>query len=119
MYSSPVSMANIKAAFNALSINETSGDRIRKKLLSNVSFLRGEFNALGIHLTGSIFPVQSINNWSPDQVINIVEKLKSHGIKTVSIVGHNDQVVSLTVIVRSDTRIEEMKTLVNSIPKFF
>ena len=119
IYSSPVSVANINAAFNALSVNETSGDRLRNTLWSNVSFLRDEFNAMGINLTGSIFPVQGIGTWSSHRVIDIVEKLKAQGINTASIVGHVDRSVFLTIIIRSDTTIEEMRTLVNFIQKIF
>ena len=115
MYSSPVSMANINAAFNALSINETSGDQIRKKLWSNVSFIRDEFKALGINLTGSIFPVQSINHWPPDKVTNLSGKLNNCGIKTALVLSHMNYALSLTIVIRANNTIQEIQTLIHAI----
>ena len=109
--SSPVSIVNLHAAENALSINHTDGDRRRKKLLDNVLLLTEELKQSGITLHGGIFPIQTITEKRYHAVIELFKGLQARGVNTVLVNGHLNKIPALSLITRSDHSLEDIQYL--------
>lgn len=116
--SSPVSIAHLTAAINAFRINTGSGEQRRAKLWSNISLLKTELRKSGIKLNGSIFPVQSICDTDAQKMMHLYKKLKKEKIKTVLVAPHKEHKPLLTMVMRCDHTIEEIKYLAYCVQKF-
>jgi 8-amino-7-oxononanoate synthase len=118
VYSSPVSIAHLVAAINALKINSFAGDERRNKLWSNLSLVRNELKQADINSSGGIFPVQSITGLHSNEALKLHSYLKTEGIQTVLTWTHeNSQAV--TFIVRCDHSVEELKRFLDPVVNFF
>ncbi len=115
--SSPVSIAHICAGINALSINCASGDQRRRKLLTNVFLLKKAISQSGIQLRGGIFPVQCTCNLKPDKSRKLFEKLKTNGIKTVLVSGHDTSCPVLCFLINCNNEEEEFQVLLSTLQK--
>ncbi|HKR04880.1 MAG TPA: aminotransferase class I/II-fold pyridoxal phosphate-dependent enzyme [Bacteroidia bacterium] len=119
VYSSPVSIAHLNAAANAIRINQTSGDQLRNKLFKNVLLLRDDLYQSGIRLSGGIFPVQSITDLSPKQTYDLYKKLSAKKIKTALVKSHITQQPAISIVVRCDHTTEEILSLSDSIKQLY
>lgn len=116
--SSPVSVAHVSAALNALFVNAAAGDKRRRKLWNNISSLKRLLSSSGIDLRGGIFPVQSIS-CPLSRAIYLQEKLNGKGIKTVLVKGHNKPEPTLVFIIRCNHSEKEIETLAFEIIKYY
>ena len=118
VHSSPVSIADLHAAINALSNNFFSGEERRKKLLNNVVSIKKGLNQLGISLTGGMFPFQTINNLPPNQISNLFQKLTANGIKAILTANHINSLPVLSFLINSTHVKEELQALISSVKKY-
>ena len=77
VHCSPPSFADLSAAAHAMEVNRSSGDLLRLRLARLVRRLRGGLRALGLHLPGSLFPVQSLRSVGigPGELYEHLERL--------------------------------------------
>ncbi|WP_276482028.1 aminotransferase class I/II-fold pyridoxal phosphate-dependent enzyme [Paraflavitalea pollutisoli] len=113
--SSPVSMAHLQAALNALRINRQEGEDRRASLSRNIRLLRSSLHNAGIAVQGSLFPVQTIEAGNRQQTVALWEALSREKIKTVMVTPHWQQDPALSVILRSDQSARDMHKLANAI----
>lgn len=111
VHSSPVSIAHLQAAANALHINRQQGDQLRRKLWTMVSLFKNAMKTKGMVTTGGIFPVQHVQCREAAQTIRLWERLRQKGIDTVLLTLHGERRPAVTFILRSDHTAEEITEL--------
>lgn len=83
VHCSPPSMALVRAAEHALTINATQGDGLRDQLAQRVRYFRTRLAELALSAEGGWFPVQTLR-LDPEQIaIDVHERLRNAGIETV------------------------------------
>lgn len=88
---SPPSVAVIRAAEHALSLNRKYGDSLRVRLATLVKYFRHSAESAGVRFTGGIFPVQTLAPASEVDVRRLHERLLQRGVRTIlrrAIDGH-------------------------------
>ncbi len=83
VHCSPPSVAVIRAARHALSVNRKDGDGLRRRLAGLVMRLRRCGKKAGIGFTGGLFPVQTLALASKADSLLLHERLLQNGIRTV------------------------------------
>jgi 8-amino-7-oxononanoate synthase len=85
VHSSPPSVAALRAAQHALDINRTSGDVLRRRVVSLVNYFRTLLAQIGWPVGCGIFPVQSLLLKSVHRATSLFEHLLKHGIRTAPV----------------------------------
>ncbi len=112
--SSPVSLAHLKAAENAIAINCKWGDKRRKKLLNNILLIRRELLNDQIKLSEGLFPVQSMIDLHCDDTIHFFKKLNKSRLKTFLTRDHAEKPV-ITFIINYDHSASQIRLFANTI----
>jgi 8-amino-7-oxononanoate synthase len=80
---SPPSVAVIRAAEHALSVNSVSGDALRLRLAQRVCYFRHCLAQAGFSAIGGLFPVQTLASLSDLDVRRLHERLMRRGVRAV------------------------------------
>jgi len=83
VHCSPPSVAVIRAAEHALSVNETHGDLLRQQLAQRVQYFRSRLAELALSSNGGWFPVQTLRLRPERAAIEVHDRLRDDGIETV------------------------------------
>lgn len=83
VHCSPPSVAMVRAAEHALTINATQGDWLRDQLAQRVRYFRTRLNDLSLGAVGGWFPVQTLRLKPEQLALDVHEQLHSAGIETV------------------------------------
>lgn len=108
VYSSPPSVAAIRAAEAALSINREQGEQLRTQLAERVVRFRGGLQELGLSAGGGLSPVQNLE--IPDGVdpLALYRELGASSVRTVLRQGRCRPGPLLTFLIRADHTPEEI-----------
>jgi len=99
IHCSPPSVAAVRAAREALHLNQHHGDRLRRKLLELVVRLRRHLGASGLMPAGSFpFPVQSFCAGAPSLLGLVLRWLKSCGVRALITKGCKSVGASVTFL---------------------
>ncbi len=83
MHCSPSSIADIRAAEHALTINRRQGDALRRHLTRRVVQFRHRLARIGLSATGGPFPVQTLHPIPGLSAVTLQRRMMEHGIRTV------------------------------------
>ena len=83
VHCSPPSVAMLRAAEQALIVNETHGDRLREQLAQRVRYFRARLAELALSAEGGLFPVQTLRLRPAEVAIDVHGRLRDDGIETV------------------------------------
>jgi 8-amino-7-oxononanoate synthase len=83
VYSSPPSVAAIRAAEAALRINRERGDRLRALLLERVRRFRERLREAGLAASGGLSPVQNLEPPRGVDPVDLFRRLRDAGVRTV------------------------------------
>lgn len=83
VHASPPTLADLRAAERALSVNREEGDRRRFRLVSLVARLRRGLRRLGLDLTPTWFPLQSVRHADEIGLTTLYRRLGELGVKAV------------------------------------
>lgn len=81
--SSPPSVAAIRAAEAALSINRERGDRLRAQLAERVRHFRERLREAGLAVSGGLSPVQNLEPPHGVDPVVLFQRLRGAGVRTV------------------------------------
>ncbi len=102
VYSSPPSVAAIRAAEAALSINRERGDRLRQQLAERVIHFRAGLRDLGLTVGGGLSPVQNLEIPGGTDPVDLYRRLAAAGVRTVLRQGRCRPGPLLTFLLRAD-----------------
>jgi 8-amino-7-oxononanoate synthase len=117
IYSSPPSVASIRAAEAALSINRERGDRLRARLAGLVQRFRNGLRELGLIASGGLSPVQNLEIPVGVDPLDLDRQLKTQGIQAVLRQGRCRPGPLLTFLLRTDHKAGEIDQVVTSIAR--
>jgi 8-amino-7-oxononanoate synthase len=117
IYSSPPSVASIRAAEAALSINREWGDRLRARLSERVVRFRTGLQEIGLIASGGLSPVQNLEIPIGVDPLDLDRQLKTQGIQAVLRQGRCRPGPWITFLLRADHRAEEIDQAVTSIAR--
>lgn len=83
IHCSPPSAPLIRAAENALMVNEERGDSIRGYLARVIRFFRNRLRQIGLSAFGGLFPVQTLKLTNSINAVHLHELLLRWGVRTV------------------------------------
>jgi 8-amino-7-oxononanoate synthase len=107
IYSSPPSVASIRAAEAALSINRERGDRLRARLAGLVRRFQSGLRGLGLS-SGGLSPVQNLEVPAGVDPVDLDRRLKALGIQAVLQQGRCRPGPLLTFLLRTNHTPEEI-----------
>jgi 8-amino-7-oxononanoate synthase len=117
IYSSPPSVASIRAAEAALSINREQGDRLRTRLARHVQCFRNGLREIGLTSSGGLSPVQNLEIPAGVDPLDLDRRLKTLGIQAVPRQGRCRPGPLLTFLLRADHTAEEIDQAVTGIAR--
>jgi 8-amino-7-oxononanoate synthase len=113
--SSPVSIAHLCAATNAIVINKHDGNRRRKLLLDNILLIRKQLLHAGIQLHAGFFPVQHIISRNETETADLFNKLNERKFKTVMTRSHLKGKPQITFIINYEHSAPQLLLFANTI----
>ena len=117
IYSSPPSVASIRAAEAALSINRERGDGLRVRLAERVVRFRARLQELGLIASGGLSPVQNLEIPAGVDPLALYRQLGASGIRTVLRQGRCRPGPLITFLLRADHTAGEIDQAVTSIAR--
>lgn len=108
VYSSPPSVAAIRAAEAALSINREHGERLRAQLADRVVRFRAGLRELGLSAGGGLSPVQNLEIPDGTDPLALYRQLGDSSVRTVLRQGRCRPGPLLTFLIRADHTPEEI-----------
>jgi 8-amino-7-oxononanoate synthase len=102
VYSSPPSVAAVRAAEAALSINQERGNPLRAQLAERVLHFRTALRDLGLTAGGGLSPVQNLGIPAGLDPVDLYRRLGASGIRTVLRQGRCRPGPFLTFLLRAD-----------------
>src|SRR3982751_2198936 len=108
IYSSPPSVASIRAAEAALSINRERGDRLRTRLAERVVRFRTGLQELGLIAGGGLSPVQSLEIPAGVDPLDLYRRLGASGVRAVLRQGRCRLGPWITFLLRADHTAQEV-----------
>ena len=108
VYSSPPSVAAVRAAEAALAINRERGDRLREQLAERVRRFRNGLRELGLEAAGGLSPVQNLEIPAGVDPLDLFRRLAAVGVKAVLRQGRCRPGPLLTFLLRADVAPEEI-----------
>jgi 8-amino-7-oxononanoate synthase len=108
IYSSPPSVASIRAAEAALSINHERGDRLRARLAERVVRFRTGLQKLGLIAGGGLSPVQNLKVPAGVDPLGLYRQLAASGVRTVLRQGRCRPGPLITFLLRADHTAQEV-----------
>jgi 8-amino-7-oxononanoate synthase len=108
VYSSPPSVAAIRAAEAALSIHRAQGELLRSRLAERVCHFRAGLRELGLMPIGGLSPVQNLELSSGFDPLDLYRQLGTMGVRTVLRQGRCRPGPLLTFLLRADHAPEEI-----------
>ncbi len=118
MHNSPVSMAHLLAARNAVSINTKRGDRLREKLFENINYFKKTLRKAGLESSGGIFPVQTIKSIPSKKAVQVHEKLWGLGIKSLLLINRQRRRTELAFIITQAHHRTDLDLLVHQVDHY-
>ncbi|HSF43431.1 MAG TPA: aminotransferase class I/II-fold pyridoxal phosphate-dependent enzyme [Thermoanaerobaculia bacterium] len=117
VYSSPPSVAAIRAAEAALSINREQGDRLRARLAERVRRFRAGLSEIGLAAGGGLSPVQSLALPAGLDPVDLYRRLGASRVRTVLRQGRCRPGPRLTFLFRADHTPEEIDRAVETLAR--
>jgi 8-amino-7-oxononanoate synthase len=117
VYSSPPSVASIRAAEAALSTNRERGDRLRARLAELVQRFRRGLQDLDLTPSGGLSPVQNLEIPVGVDPLGLDRQLKTQGIQAVLRQGRCRPGPWITFLLRADHRAEEIDQAITSLAR--
>ncbi len=115
IYSSPPSVASIRAAEAALSINRERGDRLRARLAGLVWCFRSGLQEIGLTSSGGFSPVQNLEIPTGVDPVDLYRRLKALGVHAVLRQGICRPGSWITFLFRTDHTAEEIDHAIASL----
>jgi 8-amino-7-oxononanoate synthase len=117
IHCSPPSVAVVRAAERALQLNRTQGDPLRARLWQTVAQFRDGVAKAGWHADGGCFPVQTLQSQRGVHALALHQHLLRSGIRTVLHHGRTDAAVSLSFLITTRHRPEDMESVARIIDR--
>lgn len=115
VYSSPPSVAAIRAAEAALSVNQERGNPLRARLAERVLRFRTGLRDLGLTAGGGLSPVQNLVVPAGLDPLDLYRRLGASGVQTVPRQGRCRPGPLLTFLLRADHAPEEIDRAVETL----
>jgi 8-amino-7-oxononanoate synthase len=119
IYSSPPSVASIRAAEAALAINRERGDRLRMRLAGRVRSFRSGLREIGLTSSGGLSPVQNLEIPAGVDPLDLYRRLKALGIQAVLRQGSCRPGPLITFLLRADHTAGEVDQVIASLARLF
>lgn len=117
VYSSPPSVAALRAAEAALSINRERGDRLRAELAERVRLFRTGLRENGLPEGRGLSPVRNLALPARTDPVDLHRRLREAGIETVLRQGRCRPGPLLTFLLRADHTPEEIERAVDTLAR--
>jgi 8-amino-7-oxononanoate synthase len=117
VYSSPPSVAAIRAAEAALSINRERGDRLRARLAERVRLFQTVLRETGLPEGSGLSPVRNLTLPAGADPVDLHRRLREARIETVLRQGRCRPGPLLTFLVRADHTPEEIERAVRTLAR--
>jgi len=118
LYSSPPSVAAVRAAEAALAANREHGDGLRARLADRVMRFRECFAAAGLRLHGGLSPVQNLDLPAEMDAWTLYRRLREAGVEAVLRRGACRPGPLLTFVLRADHEDEEIEGAAATLLRF-
>lgn len=115
--SSPPSVAAIRAAEAALSLNRERGDRLRAQLAERVRLFLTGLSAMGLAAGNGLSPVRNLALPAGADPLDLYRRLREAGIETVLRQGRCRPGPLLTFLLRADHTPEEIERAVETLAR--
>lgn len=102
VYSSPPSVAAIRAAEAALAVNRDRGDELRARLVARVRRFRARLEGVGLAAGGGLSPVQNLEVPAELDPAALWRRLRAAGVRAVLRTGRCRPRPLLTFLLRAD-----------------
>lgn len=99
VHCSPPSTAAIRAAENALNMNEQHGDAIRTRLAQTIRHFRSRLARIGLEATGRLFPMQTLAPLARMDATILHCRLQEMGMQTVLHHARNGSGTQLSLLI--------------------
>jgi 8-amino-7-oxononanoate synthase len=119
IYSSPPSVAAIRAAEAALAVNRERGDELRARLAGRVVRFQAGLRKAGLSTGGGLSPVQNLEIPAGQDPVAFWRRLKAAGIDAVLRQGKCRPGPVLTFLLRADQTVEEIDGAVAGLAEVF
>jgi 8-amino-7-oxononanoate synthase len=117
VYSSPPSVAALRAAEAALSINRERGERLRARLAERVRLFRTGLRETGLPEGSGLSPVRNLALPAGVDPVDLHRRLRETGVETVLRRGRCRPGPLLTFLLRADHTPEEIERAVNTLAR--
>lgn len=108
VHSSPPSIAALRAAAHALTVNRRGGDELRDRLVRLVRHWHGALATLGLRGAGGLFPVQTLPAIAGVDPAFLHLLLLERGVKTVLHRPHNGAAPRVSLLITARHRRSEL-----------
>ena len=115
VHTSPPSNAALHAAEHALSVNEASGDALRRRLAHLVRRFRERMREVGLQTLPSLFPVQPVLLICGINPVRLHQQLHAAGVRTVLLKRRGKPGPRLVFILNAEHTIHDVDFAANAI----
>jgi 8-amino-7-oxononanoate synthase len=115
VHCSPPSTATIHAAEHALAINRERGDALRLRLAQLVRRFHNRLTDAGFHVTGGLFPVQTLAPVPGLDAATLHERLLRSGVRTVLRCGAHSTGPCVSFLITSSHRSNDIDRAVDAL----
>lgn len=115
MHCSPPSVAAVRAAEHALTLNRLYGDSLRSHLASLVNRFRGQAAHAGFRFSGGLFPFQTLQPSASFEMVSLYEQLRKQGIQTVLHEARNGHGPRVSFLITARHAPEEVDKAANAL----
>lgn len=113
---SPISVADVSALAHAYQQNHLLGERLRKRLIRNISFFQKGLGQMGFRINEHFFPIQTLE--SRHSPLMLHQYLAKQGVKTLLLTTHQKDRPVLTLIIRANHTLRVLKQTLCIIQRF-
>jgi 8-amino-7-oxononanoate synthase len=117
VHSSPPSIAAFRAAQRALTVNQTCGDMLRRRLATRVRYFRERIQAVGLASRGGLFPVQTLLPVFSCEPARIYQRLAALNVRSILRRGHYSIGPCISFIVNARHAYSAIDTAVNALTR--
>jgi 8-amino-7-oxononanoate synthase len=115
VHCSPPSSASLAAAANALRLNSTVGEALRRHLADLVRRFQEGARSAGLRVPGGPFPVQMLDPGRPGAAARLHRRLLASGIRTILLRGHAGFPARIGVLITARHQAADIDRLVEAL----
>jgi 8-amino-7-oxononanoate synthase len=115
VHTSPPSIAAVHATERALDLNARHGDALRLRLARLVVYFRKLIRGTGLHIAGSLFPVQMLNLDKERNAVRLQRALRGFGVRTAIVRGPVSPKTKLIFVINATHSVYEIDLAIKAL----